>query len=807
MSKAQLTESGLPARVREIVADLLVFCRQEIAARIETTLDQLDVHLLRLHDQARDTHIQRRLLRAHQSLRENRNGYAEAFFGALDARLTALRRPVSRRGSRSAGAMLPSALWAIEDRESDDAMSDARLRELSMPLESASSLPLYLLGQRFGVLAAAPAFPAEQIVIGPRILLEIAGEAALHLFNEHLPIPLLQEEFARQVLVDYPGFVERANARLEEAGVLRGLAFVPARLPKSARRAGVGIVYREDAAAPPEMDDGYATAAPAEEPAAAAGYQPAPAARLPALVQTWMEQPVALQAPASPPSAGLAAPPAVAPSMHASAQATHFQQLQQLLSAHRVVGQPLLYAGHSAQAAQAAQAPPSLELGEIDSLLEEMQVHDGVSFAYEGGIAHAHAQLLARARSRHGENVTLGREDADAFEILSLLYAEVAREVRPGSPILGLLARLQLPLLRLVLHDRSFFDLPEHPARLLLNTIAESDASIYADHPVDPYFETIMQRVVSRLESGYRGQPELLAQVNDELHNELQQQIRRAQANERRLIEAANGRERMILAKRGAARMLEAQMQGMRLSPALDHLIGRAWLDALTLAVLRNGQDSNVWHSHVEMTQRILAIVTSEGPASDPELAGDIEAAMLRVGYHEDEARSVAFHLARPGRLPEADGSHGLEALAARVRDYARFGEEDAEPEPAAAETTGAEVDSLDELRLGDARTELRLLPFGTWLDFTDANQPAPLRRRLSWFSTETGRALLVNRRGQRIAEVPLETLAAQMAAGMVAVVQAQDIRLVDRAMRATATLLRNSLRGGQRGAFAAMTP
>ena len=65
MSKAQLTESGLPARVREIVADLLVFCRQEIAARIETTLDQLDVHLLRLHDQARDTHIQRRLLRAH----------------------------------------------------------------------------------------------------------------------------------------------------------------------------------------------------------------------------------------------------------------------------------------------------------------------------------------------------------------------------------------------------------------------------------------------------------------------------------------------------------------------------------------------------------------------------------------------------------------------------------------------------------------------------------------------------------------------------------------------------------------------
>ena len=77
----------------------------------------------------------------------------------------------------------------------------------------------------------------------------------------------------------------------------------------------------------------------------------------------------------------------------------------------------------------------------------------------------------------------------------------------------------------------------------------------------------------------------------------------------------------------------------------------------------------------------------------------------------------------------------------------------------------------------------------------------------MSWFSTETGRALLVNRRGQRIAEVPLETLAAQMAAGMVAVVQAQDIRLVDRAMRATATLLRNSLRGGQRGAFAAMTP
>jgi len=809
MANIHLTDSGLPPRVREIVADLLAFCRLELASRIELSLDQLDIRLYRQADQARDSHTQTVALKARNSLRDRRSAFAEAYFAGLEARLSALRRPGHRRGQTD-NPMLPSSQWAIEDRQSaEDSMTIARLRELCMPLESTSSLPLYLLGQRFGVLAAMPAFSADQIVIGPRPLLDLSGEIALHLFSEFMPMVAFYEEFAHHMLGDYAGFVDRANTRLEESNVLRGLAFVPARLPKAARRAGIGIL-QQGAPGPeplPLDEDLPEPGMPGAEPVAAEepskGFMAMPPARVPMIIQDWMEQPAGAIRTASLPGHAQPQVQAAGPQIMAG---TDFRHLQQLLTAHRIAGQPV---ANAFRPPSSPAQPPALARGDIEALLDAMQVDEpAYEAAQEAGIMGMQAHVLAHAQDLHGPEAGLGREDADAFEILALLYAEVAREVRGGSPVLGLLARLQLPLLRLVLQDRSFFDVPEHPARLLLNAIAESDATIYNDHPVDPYFETIMQRVVSRLESGYRGQSELIVQVNEELQNELQQQVRRAQANERRLVEAANGRERMILAKRTAADTLNSLMRQSPPPERLTSLLRHAWLDALTLAVLRNGEDSNAWHSHIDMTRHILQAVSSGEGGPQPELAGDIEAAMRRVGYHGNEAVAIACHLSRPDCVPAGDDMPDVGELTDRIRNYARFGTEDENriDDDMDAQDAPPRPDDVPAPVLAASMERLLALPFGTWLDCPQEGRDGLLRRRLSWFSTETGRALMVNRRGQRVTELPLADLARQMATRQAFVVEPQDIRLVDRAMRATAVLLQNSLRVGARGPFSTRT-
>jgi hypothetical protein len=86
----------------------------------------------------------------------------------------------------------------------------------------------------------------------------------------------------------------------------------------------------------------------------------------------------------------------------------------------------------------------------------------------------------------------------------------------------------------------------------------------------------------------------------------------------------------------------------------------------------------------------------------------------------------------------------------------------------------------------------LRLLPFGTWIEFVTNQQGDVVRRRMSWHSSVTGNALFVNQRGQRVGEHSLDSLARMMARDQVRVVTAHRARLLDRAWHAALSALRS---------------
>ena len=87
---------------------------------------------------------------------------------------------------------------------------------------------------------------------------------------------------------------------------------------------------------------------------------------------------------------------------------------------------------------------------------------------------------------------------------------------------------------------------------------------------------------------------------------------------------------------------------------------------------------------------------------------------------------------------------------------------------------------------------QLRVMPFGTWIEFTTNQQGDVVRRRMSWFSPVTDNALFVNQRGQRIGEHSLDSLARMIAAGQARIVTAERGRLVDRAWQAALRTLRS---------------
>ena len=80
----------------------------------------------------------------------------------------------------------------------------------------------------------------------------------------------------------------------------------------------------------------------------------------------------------------------------------------------------------------------------------------------------------------------LEEEDSDAIDLVGLLFDNLMQDVRPNSPAAELLTRMQVPLLRVALQDKSFFTKREHPARQMLANIAETGAQWVGEDEVSP---------------------------------------------------------------------------------------------------------------------------------------------------------------------------------------------------------------------------------------------------------------------------------------------------------------------------------
>jgi hypothetical protein len=118
-----------------------------------------------------------------------------------------------------------------------------------------------------------------------------------------------------------------------------------------------------------------------------------------------------------------------------------------------------------------------------------------------------------------------------------------------------------------------------------------------------------------------------------------------------------------------------------------------------------------------------------------------------------------------------------------RLKARTRLGEDVEKKKPQLAPRNAEEQARYD---------QLRVMPYGSWIEFTINQQGDVVRRRLSWYSPVTDNALFVNQRGQRVGEQSLDSLARMLARGQARIVVAEHARLVDRAWQGTLNALRS---------------
>jgi hypothetical protein len=450
-----------------------------------------------------------------------------------------------------------------------------------------------------------------------------------------------------------------------------------------------------------------------------------------------------------------------------------FAMLQQLLSGRRELIDKLK--AEKPGGARRQMSTPDL-LGALGGLQR-------TPAANRGSLAEVKRTVLAQARQQHGEGSALSPQDSDTFELVSLLYEQIENEIRADAPTSPLVRELQLPLLRLALLDRGFFLHANHPARQLLNTIAESAARWTDRNELDRSMVEPLRQAVADVVEGFDDDPAVFAQANASLQQQMQTQVRKAETLEKRHVEAARGKEKLEVARRRAAEVLEEAIGDHRLPRFARALLNQAWADVLTLTLLRQGEGSDAWRQQLKATGEIIAACSSGDASDSPGLTAHVESSLSQVGYHDDEAGVIAQRLTANADEDDDDPASRTE-LAMKLKARVRLGEDKVKAEKPKLPPRTSEEQAHYE--------QLRTLPFGCWVEFTTNQQGDLVRRRLSWYSRITDNALFVNQRGQRVAEHSLDGLARMMAAGQARLVTAERGRLVDRAWQAAVNALRS---------------
>lgn len=749
--------TAFPSRVRSIIGRLQALAGDELERELVRLLDTLEQDLFREAEKARNAGAQSGYLASLGALRAKRHKLVKSFSAELAGALESLRAPVL---TDSAAETTPDAA-GLRLVDHSEVTETNVLTAIARRHESRAGLPLLLLGQRLAVLAGQPAFDGSNLPVGPTAVATMLSRASAGVTGDVETRLQLYRLFDQQMMGGYLSLVEAMNALLDRENVLPGLTFVPtlARREKGERSGQAPDSEgreKDTGSTEPNRNDAHGPSSADVSPQRRRtdGQSGADAQGSHGLTRQ---------------NSGLGGRVDTADEMQALAQ------LQQLLAESRRV-EPRSHHGPTGD---------TLAADELDAALGSLQAPaEGTATPRTPG--QVRQALLQQSRQQRGRAAQLADHDDETFELLGLLYSEIGRELRQGTRGAALLERLQVPLLRVALQDRGFFVRKQHPARQLLNSIAEAGTHWLDENDpgADPRLDDQLHEAVNHVVDNYHGDPAVFAAAQETLRAQLDAVARKAEVAQRRQVEAARGRDKLERAKQQAALAITEAIGDTAVPRFLSTLLEQAWTDVLSLVLLRHGERSPEWRDHVDATARIIA--ANRGEPAPESLQPRVTEALGLVGYQGEEADAIAGRLVAANEAGDDPASRT--ELAVKLKARARLGANEIPPLPPVAPRDAREEECF---------VHLRSVAFGTPIEFNINQQGDRVRHRLAWFSPITGRVLLLTARGQRIEDQQgretLDQIARLLASGQARIVPADDhTSLVDRAWQATLGRLRS---------------
>lgn len=258
-----------------------------------------------------------------------------------------------------------------------------------------------------------------------------------------------------------------------------------------------------------------------------------------------------------------------------------------------------------------------------------------------GGSARPMPNLIAAHREELREAATSAL-DHMVIDVVGSLFDQILSDPKVPPHMARHIARLQLPVLRAALGDKTFFSSRRHPVRRFVNRIASLAVSFddFEDASAKEFLR-LVQELVDEIVAGDFDQIEPYNQKLDRLETFIGEQAKRDVEASHQMGSVLNQREVDLLQHQRYTQQMHAALTPVPMDDFLRQFLTQVWSQAIVHAHRMHGEEASATQRMRAVGRELVLSVQPKGTPEDrkqflmklPTLMKDLSEGLAMIGW------------------------------------------------------------------------------------------------------------------------------------------------------------------------------
>lgn len=380
------------------------------------------------------------------------------------------------------------------------------------------------------------------------------------------------------------------------------------------------------------------------------------------------------------------------------------------------------------------------------------------------------------------------RTDDFVIDIVSMMFDHIFDDDDIPAALKALIGRLQIPMLKVAMLDRQFFSRKNHPARRLLDEIANASMGWTDDGEDNKALYVKIDTVIQSVLNDFSDDIGIFDTLSADLQAFMAERDSKTQAKVTKTANAIESAERVQVADVVVSQAIEtirSEVIGTSkdtIPELIDEFIRISWHRVLLERYTKGGETDAAWLAGLTTARDLLWSVLPKLNTEDrlklvgmlPGLLKQLREGMEQIGI-DGAQRDVLFSALISAHSAAVKAGAQLVTPPAPIDTEAyRSVLSEVAARPIAAQEEIGDVpiehfdfspDPVETLHDDEFTEQARILKKGMWLEFTNPDGSQRIAR-LSWVSSLRGVYLFTDNQGLNAITITLPRLAARFRAG-----------------------------------------